>query len=392
MDAGCFLFVVIQLVLVVVVRGVRLEDLSFAAPFKEVDAAGKRVVSKAWRVSGTTVVNSNFLRLTPDRQSKRGALWSVGSLNRNAFGSILKFRISGQGTNFYGDGIAMWITSNTAWKEGEFHGAQEQFKGVAIIMDTFKNLEYAFAHRDVTILVNDGTKTYEQMTDDVVGCDIDVRYHNGRADFSVTDASRLSFFIDESSLMTVQVDARNTGNWVDCVQVQLPFERGWLEKSHIGLTASTGSLADNHDVLGLASFDDARELAEARLVRDNLPGGVGAELDQPVATDNMSDDQRISSLEDRFNAGLQRFAQFDLHLEHELAAVSEHVEHMLKQIEAKESKAEERLEEIEEVLSHTHTHTHVALAYLGFFHSPGHFAAHAHAQTQTHRNTPMHRM
>ncbi len=30
-----------------------------------------------WEFSGTTVVTSSYIRLTPDRQSKQGMLWNV---------------------------------------------------------------------------------------------------------------------------------------------------------------------------------------------------------------------------------------------------------------------------------------------------------------------------
>ena len=46
----------------------RLDFHSFEPPFTEVDHAGTRMVSRHWRPSGTTVVQSNFVRLTPDRQ------------------------------------------------------------------------------------------------------------------------------------------------------------------------------------------------------------------------------------------------------------------------------------------------------------------------------------
>jgi hypothetical protein len=36
----------------------------------------------------------------------------------------------------------------------------------------------------------------------------------------------------------------------------LNLPEGWLSKAHIGLTASTGQLADNHDVISLQSFSD----------------------------------------------------------------------------------------------------------------------------------------
>ena len=63
------------------------------------------------------------------------------------FASILKFRISGQGKSFFGDGLALWITHTAFFNEGELHGSEEKFYGVAIIFDTFKNTENLAAHR-----------------------------------------------------------------------------------------------------------------------------------------------------------------------------------------------------------------------------------------------------
>ena len=56
------------------------DDLSFAAPFDAVAATGDRQVSPAWRAHGSAAVHRNFARLTPDRQSKAGALWSAESV------------------------------------------------------------------------------------------------------------------------------------------------------------------------------------------------------------------------------------------------------------------------------------------------------------------------
>ena len=42
-------------------------------------------------------------------QSKKGALWSREPLDVPSFSSILKFRISGKGKDFFGDGIALWV-------------------------------------------------------------------------------------------------------------------------------------------------------------------------------------------------------------------------------------------------------------------------------------------
>lgn len=49
-----------------------------------------------WMCSGDAVINEYFVRLTPDRQSKNGVLWSMNTFNSGEFVTTIKFRISGQ--------------------------------------------------------------------------------------------------------------------------------------------------------------------------------------------------------------------------------------------------------------------------------------------------------
>jgi mannose-binding lectin 2 len=63
------------------------------------------------------------------------------------------------------------------------------------------------------------------------------------------------------SSLQVFIDARNTGEWASCVNISsLNLPANWLTKAHIGISASTGQLADNHDVLYLKTFSDAEVL------------------------------------------------------------------------------------------------------------------------------------
>lgn len=67
-----------------------------------------------------------------------------------------------------------------------------------MISDFFSIIIY---YRDVTVLVNDGTKTYDMMIEDshdVVGCNTNIRYHAERGDFSVNDATRAKVLINGS--------------------------------------------------------------------------------------------------------------------------------------------------------------------------------------------------
>lgn len=75
---------------------------------------------------------SNLLEFHLIIQSKKGALWSRGPLEVPSFSVVLKFRISGKGKNFFGDGIAVWFVQQPYYSEGDVHGFQEQFIGKSV--------------------------------------------------------------------------------------------------------------------------------------------------------------------------------------------------------------------------------------------------------------------
>jgi len=119
----------VAFLLVALGEAAHLETLSFEPPFNEVDSGGVRMV-KNWKSAGSTMVSQNFVRLTPDRQSKKGSLWSRRPLGVDSFSAILKFRISGQAKTFFGDGVALWITNHSYYTEGDLHGCAEKFLGI----------------------------------------------------------------------------------------------------------------------------------------------------------------------------------------------------------------------------------------------------------------------
>jgi len=328
--------------LLVSVDAERIESASFSPPFSEVDSGGSRMVNKHWRSSGAAMVSNNFVRLTPDRQSKKGALWSRKAIGSPVFSALLKFRISGQGKSFFGDGIGVWISNAAYYMEGDLHGTQEKFLGVGIIFDTFKNTETLAAHRDVTILINDGEKTWEMMTEDVKGCNVNVRYHNERADFSVTDASRAQIIVNDTNLQ-VLIDARNTGEWMECVNIEnIHLSPGWATESYFGLTASTGQLADNHDVISLITDSD---IAAMEVVAATVAPKKAFELDATLPIE-----ERIKKIEDSVMLLVERFDKIDLHVEHELASVADKLSNLLHKLEKREEEAEKRIDSLEAVI------------------------------------------
>jgi len=181
---------------------------------------GNRIVGedfqKQFRPYWSTTAHKNFIRLTPDRQSKKGALFTFRPIQTPSFTTILQFRISGKGERFFGDGLGLWIIHH--FQEGHIQGLSENFNGVGIIVDTFKNTETFLSHRDVMVLVNDGTKTYEDMIEEPIGCSANLRYHEDRDDFSVDSSSRLKVVVHYSSL-EVFIDETNSGKWLPCASV-----------------------------------------------------------------------------------------------------------------------------------------------------------------------------
>ena len=50
------------------VQANKITTHSFEPPFRDIDNSGQRMVNTGWRTGGATVINKNFVRLTPDQQ------------------------------------------------------------------------------------------------------------------------------------------------------------------------------------------------------------------------------------------------------------------------------------------------------------------------------------
>lgn len=313
------------------------EDLSFAAPFDAVAASGDRQVSAQWRAHGDAAVHRNFARLTPDRQSRAGALWSVDGLDADEATLELAFRISGQGKQFFGDGLALWLSDNVNYRAGAFHGADPTFAGVVVVADTFRNDEHAAAHRDLSLIISDGTRGAAELTGDAAGCAARVRYHENRGDFSVDRSSgvRLTVVAAGKGLnATLEVDALNDGAWAPCASAALPpvLDAAWLRRARVGVTAATGQLADNHDVLSLAVRRGAVRAA---------PAPAAARADAPVTA------ARFGAVERRLDDLVGRLEHLQHHLEHEMVSVDDHVRVTLDKLARQEEQSEGRIDALE---------------------------------------------
>ena len=157
------------------------DELSFAAPFDAVAATGDRQVSPAWRAHGSAAVHRNFARLTPDRQSKAGALWSAESVGADQATLELTFRISGQGQHFFGDGLALWLSADRAFRARSWPGGPRG--DAAARSATTRPRRRTAISRSSRAAGRRGRGTVESAA----GCDAGVRFEN-RGDAPSTGA------------------------------------------------------------------------------------------------------------------------------------------------------------------------------------------------------------
>ncbi len=192
-----------------------LSDQTFAAPFTNYNSAGTRLIS-SYRDGGHAKVNEHFVRLTPDRQSKRGHLWSSRRVDAEDWSVALEFRVSGQGRTLFGDGLAFWFTDMPSIKQGDVFSVSGDFKGFAVIFDTFRNSEYAAVHKDISVLTGDGKPGAEdRLNTDRSGCNADFRYYEGADNFDVAKSISYAKITLKGRTLTVKIDPRADGKFQD---------------------------------------------------------------------------------------------------------------------------------------------------------------------------------
>lgn len=128
--------------------------------------------------------------------------------------------------------------------------------GFGVIVDTYHNAEDK-QHKDVFLQVNDGTKVLDDPTKETKGgCMASgVRYNEKHASFSPSqNMSRIKVQYSENRVI-ISLDEGNDGVWRHCHEATVALPQGWTEHATLGLTATTGALANNHDVISLKIYE-----------------------------------------------------------------------------------------------------------------------------------------
>eukprot|EP00912_Choanoflagellata_sp_UC4_P000601 UC4_evm2s373 len=223
-----------------------------------------------WDYAGSTVVSDHYLRLTPDRQDKKGSLWNDRPCGLVQWEATFKFAATGQGTRLFGDGFAFWYTKDRM-NIGDLFGNQNLFEGLGIIFDTYQNAGVVRNGQRVGAFLNDNTVSYNHDEDGehelVATCDVEFR----GLEFVYARA------VYQDKLLRFYLDLEEDGNeeWMECFVVRnVELPAGY----YFGFTAATGALADNHDIFSLKiSEPTPMDPEEKRLLDQRIEEDIEAE-------------------------------------------------------------------------------------------------------------------
>lgn len=213
-----------------------------------------------------------YIRLTSDRPSQMGWLFSRVPLTATNWEITVEFKMHGK-NQLYGDGFAMWLTKERA-QPGPVFGHADNFEGLGIFFDTYKNHRPGVVFPYVMAMVGDGKTTYDKANDgkenEFAGCSA-----RGLRTATVPTKFRLTYFQDKSLKLELQYKAED--EWTLCFETDQP--PAVPSVTYLGFSAETGELSDNHDIVSI----DAKNLyiSSTPSPGKTTPGGKGRKPSTP---------------------------------------------------------------------------------------------------------------
>ena len=161
----------------------------------------------------------------------------------------VEFKIHGK-NSLYGDGFAFWLTKARA-QQGPVFGSADNFEGLGIFFDTYKNNRPGVVFPFVMAMVGDGKTSYDKDSDgkatELAGCSA-----RGIRQATVPTKFKLTYFQEKS--LKLELQYKSEGEWTTCFETnEPPF---LPQVTFMGFTAETGELSDNHDIISI----DAKNL------------------------------------------------------------------------------------------------------------------------------------
>lgn len=197
-----------------------------------------------WDYGGDAIIDTNrYVILTQDRKNESGWIWSRLPVDANDFEITSEFLVKGKSSTNSGDGFAMWLTSGRA-TPGPVFGSQDRWTGLGIMFDTYANTPHNGFFPRISIVENDGSKSYDIRTDgngqDLAQCAMQLRHAPAE--------TRLRFTYVKDVYMELAIQNKEWNQWNKCFKVPpVPFK----SRPFLGFTASTGDVTDSHNIVSV---------------------------------------------------------------------------------------------------------------------------------------------
>lgn len=208
-----------------------------------------------WDTKGNTLIsNKKYIRLTADAQHQVGSIFNKHPLTAESFEMELTFHISSK-DKLVGDGLAIWLRDSPS-PIGDVFGAQNQFTGLGIFIDTYKNGKRGnFPY--VNLMLGDGKKKYNKDLDGwdtrLAGCSAKDLLNPKSGE------TKMRLVYIKNGYLSIDFNWRGIHeDWKNCVSltdVHLPKEL------YLGFSAETGDLSHSVDIIenriyGLYKYDE----------------------------------------------------------------------------------------------------------------------------------------
>ena len=313
---------------------------SLKPPFTDTDdATGSRIL-QGWAHGGSVQIKNNFVRLTPDKPSKTGWIFNTPKAPSDNWTALLRFRISGRAELMSGDGFGFWFLAADHFNTGMLMGGSDSIIGLGVLFDTYANDEL---HRDIVVVASDGHDPVLLSSGRrYPGCSSKFRRWEGRDDFDVEQESIAKISLIGSRIV-VEIDAKGTGDFVVCVDQDIgrllpKGDRTWRERAHFAVSAATGALSDNHDILEIitTSADQFERLMELHdEVADTPPVTVLLEAEN-VTTEDVG--QHVNTLAYEVKDIDTRLQKLNHQIEHQVETVKHSLEELIENLTQQERK------------------------------------------------------
>uniref|UniRef100_A0A8D1IH46 Lectin, mannose binding 2 like n=1 Tax=Sus scrofa TaxID=9823 RepID=A0A8D1IH46_PIG len=232
--------------------------------------------SSLWNLMGNAMVMTQYIRLTPDMQSKQGALWNRVPLILFSWVLRQHFLAHFQSKkNHFILGLIFWFAWSYLQPGTVSEGRKDKFIEFGVISDSqpdFPKIQKAQKRRYspgvqrvfpyISAMVNNGSLSYDHERDgrptELGGCTAIVRNLHYDTFLVIRYVKRH---------LTIMMDIDGKHEWRDCIEVPgVRLPRGY----YFGTSSITGDLSDNHDVISLKLFELTVERTpeEEKLHRD----------------------------------------------------------------------------------------------------------------------------